>query len=172
MTDQAPPPPVTPASQEPVPPVPPPVDPAAPAPAAAPVPVSPPAKKSPVKKIVGVLAVIVVAVVVKVAVGTVLGGVFGGEDKTAEAKVGDCLAALPEVAEGEEKEAPNAKVVECTSTEAAYSVVGRIDDQTEAQAAASTECAQYAAEGEEYATFYTIPPGGSGYVLCLKPTKP
>lgn len=174
MTDQAPPPPATPASHEPVPPVPPLVDSAAPAaaPVPAPVPVPPPAKKSPVKKIVSVLVVIVVAVVVKVSLGTVLAGVFGDEDKTAEAKVGDCLAALPEVAEGEEKAAPNAKIVDCTSTEAAYNVVGRIDDQTEAQAAASTDCAQYAAEGEEYATFYTIPPGGTGYVLCLKPAKP
>ncbi|WP_329107409.1 porin [Micromonospora sp. NBC_01699] len=125
-----------------------------------------PAKKSPIKKIVSVLVVIVVAVAVKFGVGAVLGG---EEDKAAEAKVGDCLAALPEVAQGEEKDAPNAKVVECTSTEAAYNVVGRIDNQTEAQAKATTDCEQYAAEGEEYSIYYAIPAGGTGYVLCLKP---
>jgi hypothetical protein len=152
--------------------VPPPVDPGAPAPfpaaAGAPVPVPPaPAKKkSPVKKIVSVLAVIAVAVAVKFGVSAVLGG---GEDKAAEAKVGDCLAALPEVAVGEEENAPNAKVVECTSTEAAYNVVGRIENQTEAQAKANTDCEQYAAEGEEYSIYYAIPVGGTGYLLCLKP---
>lgn len=165
MTDQAPPPPATPASPAPGAPVPPPVDSATPVPA--PVPEPPAKKNSPVKKIVSVLVVIVVAAVVKFGLGAVL----GGEDKTAEAKVGDCLAALPEVAEGEEKEAPNAKVVDCTSTEAAYNVVGRVENQTEEQARVSKDCDQYAAEGEEYAMFSAIPTGGTGYILCLKPKK-
>ncbi|RKR90237.1 hypothetical protein BDK92_4605 [Micromonospora pisi] len=160
MTDQAPPPPVPPAAPVPGTPVPPPFD-------SAPVSAPPPAKKSPVKKIVSVLVVIVVAVAVKFGLGTVL----GGEDKTAEAKVGDCLAALPEMTEGEEKAAPNAKVVDCTSTEAIYNVVARIENQTEEQASNSTECEQYAAEGEEYAMFTAIPTGGTGYLLCLKPKK-
>ncbi|MEV4631563.1 hypothetical protein AB0J90_35370 [Micromonospora sp. NPDC049523] len=157
--------------------MPPPVDPAAPAPfpavagdpgAPVPVPAEPVKKKGPIKKIVSVLAVIVVAVAVKFGAGAVL----GGEDKAAEAKVGDCLASLPEVAEGEEKSAPNAKVVECTSTEAAYNVVGRVENQTQEQASNTTECDQYAAEGEEYYTYYSIPAtGGTGYVLCLKPKK-
>ncbi|MFI6759137.1 hypothetical protein ACIBF5_08345 [Micromonospora sp. NPDC050417] len=134
---------------------------------AAPVPAPPPQKKSPVKKIVSVLVAIVVAVAVKFGLGTVL----GGEDKTAEAKVGDCLAALPELGEGEEKAAPNAKIVDCTSTEAVYNVVARVENQTERQASESTECEQYVAEGEEYAMFTAIPTGGTGYLLCLKPAK-
>jgi hypothetical protein len=141
------------------------VDPGAPVPVPVP---TPPAKKSPAKKIVSVLALIAVVVVIgvlKFGVRTLL----GGEDKAAEAKVGDCLAALPKVADGEQKSAPNAKVVACTSTEAAYNVVGRIENQTEAQAAASTDCEQYAAAGEEYAMYSAIPPGGTGYLLCLKP---
>ncbi|MBO4208702.1 hypothetical protein GSF22_22200 [Micromonospora echinofusca] len=131
-----------------------------------PPPAAPEQKKSGGKKLLGILGVILAVIVIG---GLKFGAksLFGDKDETAQAKVGDCIAGLPEVAEGKEEEANDAKVVDCTSTEAAFNVVGRVENQTEAQAQLGTACEQYIKEGEEGYTFYSIPAGGKGYLLCL-----
>lgn len=135
----------------------------------APAPAAPP-KKSKGKRVLGILAVILVALVVgglKFGVASLVANAFFG-DKAKDAKVGDCIAQMPSVAVGEQTEA-DAKVVDCTAGDAAFTVVGRVENQTQAQAKDSTECEQYVKEGEEYSVYYSIPDGGTGYLLCLKP---
>ncbi|MGS2614303.1 LppU/SCO3897 family protein [Micromonospora sp. LZ34] len=124
-----------------------------------------PAKKSGGKKVLGIVGAIVVFLVIaglKFGLGNVL-----NKDETAEAKAGDCIAELPEITGTEEEEVDNAKVVDCTSTEAVYNVVGRVDGQTEAQAKTGEACEQYIKEGEDGYVFYSIEPGKKGYLLCL-----
>ncbi|MFI7607171.1 hypothetical protein ACIBTV_18790 [Micromonospora sp. NPDC049366] len=117
------------------------------------------------KKALGIVGAILVALVIA---GLKFGvASYFNKDATAEAKAGDCIAELPEVTGTEEEEANNAKVVDCTSTDAAYNVVGRVDGQTEAQAKAGTACEQYIKEGEDGYLFYSIEPGKTGYLLCL-----
>ncbi|WP_406081871.1 hypothetical protein [Micromonospora sp. NBC_00858] len=134
-----------------------------------PPPAEPEAKKSGAKKALGIVGAILVFVVIaglKFGVGSAIGN-YLNKDETADAKAGDCIAELPEITGTEEEEVDGAKVVECTSTDAAYSVVGRVDGQTEAQAKAGTACDQYLKEGEEGYVFYNIEPGKTGYLLCL-----
>ncbi|MFI6261954.1 hypothetical protein [Micromonospora sp. NPDC051006] len=135
----------------------------------APPPAEPEAKKSGAKKALGIVGAIVVFLVIaglKFGLASAIGNFFD-KDATAEAKAGDCIAELPEVTGAEEEEVDNAKVVDCTSTEAAYNVVGRVDGQTEAQAKAGTACEQYIKENEDGYLFYSIEPGKTGYLLCL-----
>jgi hypothetical protein len=139
---------------------------------AAPVTTAPP-KKSMGKKLAGFAGVIAVALVVAVLKFGLFAGISSalgiGDDKTAEAKAGDCIAQLPDVAEGQQKEANNAKVVKCDAADAKFSVLGRLENQTEAQAAKDDICKAY--PEAEY-SYYSIPSGGKGYVLCLKELKP
>ncbi|WP_422734313.1 LppU/SCO3897 family protein [Micromonospora sp. WMMD558] len=135
----------------------------------APPPVEEPAKKSGGKKVLGIVGAIVVALVIaglKFGVGSAIGGFFN-KDETADAKAGDCIAELPEVTGSEQEEVDGAKVVECTSTDAAYTVVGRVDGQTEAQARTGAACDQFFKEGQEGYVFSAIEPGKTGYLLCL-----
>ncbi|MCM0675902.1 hypothetical protein NCC78_14560 [Micromonospora phytophila] len=132
-------------------------------------PVESPAKKSGGKKALGIVGAIVVFLVIvglKFGIGTAIGN-FLNKDETAEAKAGDCIAELPEVTGTQEEEVDGAKVVECTSTDAAYNVVGRVDGQTEAQAKSGEACEQYIKEGQDGYVFYSIEPGKTGYLLCL-----
>jgi hypothetical protein len=117
----------------------------------------------------GVIAVALVIAAVKFGLFTGISAALGlGDDKAAEAKVGDCIASLPEVAEGQQQEANDAKVVTCDSADAKYAVVGRLENQTATQAASNDVCNPY----KEATYWYSaIPENGKGYVLCLKPTK-
>ncbi|MEU4776852.1 hypothetical protein [Micromonospora sp. NPDC023633] len=129
----------------------------------------PPAEKSGSKKLLGIVGAIVVFLVVaglKFGIGSAIGNFFN-KDETAEAKVGDCIAELPEVTGTKEEEVDGAKVVECTSTDAIYNVVGRVDGQTQAQARSGEACGQYIKEGQEGYVYYSIEPGKTGYLLCL-----
>ncbi|MFI6779796.1 hypothetical protein [Micromonospora sp. NPDC050276] len=129
----------------------------------------PKAEKSGAKKALGIVGAILAVVVIaglKFGVASAIGNYFN-KDETASAKTGDCIAELPEITGTEQEEVDGAKVVECTSTDAAYNVVGRVDGQSEAQAKADTTCTQYFKEGEEGYIFSSIEPGKTGYVLCL-----
>ncbi|WP_307847045.1 hypothetical protein [Micromonospora sp. D93] len=129
----------------------------------------PKAEKSGSKKALGIIGAVLAIVVIaglKFGVASAIGNFFN-KDETADAKTGDCIAELPEVTGTEQEEVDGAKVVECTSTDAAYNVVGRVDGQSEAQAKADTTCTQYFKEGEEGYIFSSIEPGKTGYVLCL-----
>ncbi len=118
-------------------------------------------------KRLGGIALVIVGVLIAFGIKAGLANTLFG-DKAAEAKVGDCIGDVGTVKAGEEKEA-SAKVVKCTDTDAAYTVVGRVEDQTEAQAETSTACEQFFKDGEEYAVYSSIPEGGKGYLLCLRP---
>ena len=135
-----------------------------------PVTVAPP-KKSIGKKLAGIGGVIVVAIVIgviKFGVGSGISSAIN-DDTPAEAKTGDCLARLPEVAAGQEKEANNATVVKCDAADAKFTVLGRIENQTAAQADSEDVCKAY--PKAEY-SYSSIPAGGKGYVLCLQEIKP
>jgi hypothetical protein len=128
-----------------------------------------PAKKSGSKKALGIVGAIVAFLVIaglKFGVGSAIGN-FLDKDETADAKVGDCIAELPEVTGTQKEEVDGAKVVECTSTDAVYNVVGRVDGQTEAQARSGEACEQYIKEDQDGYVFYSIEPGKKGYLLCL-----
>ncbi|MFI7075980.1 hypothetical protein ACIBO1_01640 [Micromonospora sp. NPDC049903] len=117
------------------------------------------------KKLIGIVgALVVFAVITGLKFG--LASLFDS-DKTAEAKSGDCIAELPETIGEQETEVSGAKVVACTDTDAAYNVVGRVDDQTEAQARTGEACEPYFKEGEDGYVFYSVKPGATGYLLCL-----
>ncbi|MGV9211328.1 LppU/SCO3897 family protein [Micromonospora sp. RB23] len=149
-----------------------PAQPAAETPAQPAVETPPPAEpegKSGGKKALGIIGAIVIFLVIaglKFGLGTAIGN-FVNKDETADAKAGDCIAELPEIKGDKEEEVDGAKVVECTSTDAAYNVVGRLDGQTETQAKSETTCNEFFKEGEEGYVFYSIESGKKGYVLCL-----
>ncbi|MCW3838723.1 hypothetical protein ONA70_01245 [Micromonospora yasonensis] len=127
---------------------------------------SAPAGKSKGRKVLGAVGLLVAVIAVGAAKGAL--HLWEQRDDAVQAKVGECIAKLPEVAEGQEKDVDEAKVVECTSTEAAYSVVGRVDHQTEAQARSGEACDQYFKEGDDgYVFSGGERSGGKFYLLCL-----
>ena len=125
----------------------------------------PPAKKSGLGKAGGIVGVIAVAVVIgllKFGVFTVVREAFFG-DKAKDAAVGDCIKADKEVAVDAETEA-GATVVDCGSSEAAFTVAGRVDGVTDTK---STACDKFFAEKEEFFVYSST--SGGGYLLCLRP---
>ncbi|TDB72707.1 hypothetical protein [Micromonospora sp. KC723] len=83
------------------------------------------------------------------------------------AGAGDCLTELPQVSGAEERTVRDVAVVDCGSAEAAYTVVGRVPEQTQEQARSGKACEQFVAPGQDGYVFYNIPPGEKGYLLCL-----
>lgn len=133
-------------------------------PAGTPAPGAPGAAPSKKRGVMRRVLVYVVGIVV------VLGGGFAyryftGDPET-RAEVGSCIADVPAVSEGQEAKANNAKVVECTSADAKYKVVGRFEDKTKTEA--DTLCGEIA---ETEAIFTSIGSSGKGLVLCLAPPK-
>ncbi|XTZ17615.1 LppU/SCO3897 family protein [Micromonospora echinospora] len=116
----------------------------------------------------GVVAVLVGGLVVAGLRYDVAGRLLN-PDRTAEARVGDCLGPLPDVAENGQRRTAEARVVACSSADAAYDVVGRVDGQTEEKVRDGRQCEPFVAEGGTYYTYSSIPPGGTGYLLCLVP---
>jgi hypothetical protein len=86
-------------------------------------------------------------------------------DPTAKAVAGSCLAGLPTVDQGQDKEATGTKIVDCADPTATHRVEGRIDNQTEDQARQPDICKAFP---DATFSFRAIPTGGTGYVLCLK----
>ena len=117
-----------------------------------------PAKSSPVGKIILAVVVALAAILAVILAAT---GAFGG-DKTKDAAIGDCLASSTEVAVDQQKDA-QAEIVDCGASEAAYTVVGRIEGGT---AANNAQCQKYFKEGERYFAYSST--GGDGYLLCLR----
>jgi hypothetical protein len=105
-----------------------------------------------------------VVVLLLAAIGFLVYQRFYG-DPTKNAAAGDCLADLPILAVGEDREVPAGRIVACTDPDARYVVEGRLDRLTEEQASSPTICQAY-----EDATFIyrAVPRGGTGYVLCLR----
>jgi hypothetical protein len=117
-----------------------------------------PKKKSAVGRI---LLRILGAVVAFVIVLVVKDAFFG--DKAKDAAVGDCVASSEDVKANEETEA-NAKVVKCDSADAAFTVVGRVEGESNTQ---SKSCEKFFKENEEYYVYGST--AGKGYLLCLRP---
>jgi hypothetical protein len=112
------------------------------------------------------------AILSAVLIGLVVVGVrwYLNQDKTADAKAGDCIA-IRDIKEGETSDASDAKVVDCNSAEARYNVIGRVNNKTKAEFDADHVGAICTGAGfadtEAYVWFG--PPGGNGYILCLTP---
>jgi hypothetical protein len=85
-------------------------------------------------------------------------------DPTKDAMAGDCLADLPVVPVGEDREVKTARVVGCDDPAAVFVVEGRLDRLSPEQASSPQICQAY-----QDATFiYRGPARGTGYVLCLR----
>jgi len=118
-----------------------------------------PKKKSAVGRIV---LRIVLALVVGI-IGVVVKQAFFG-DKAKDAAVGDCIKSSKEVKTDEETDA-NAEVVDCSSADAAFTVLGRVNGETSTK---SSSCDKYfTKEDVEYAIYSS--PASGGYLLCLEP---
>jgi hypothetical protein len=113
--------------------------------------------------ILGVIVVVIVGAAIKFGIGSAL-----HQDKAKQAKVGDCVAAQGKVPteEGKTSEA-EAKVVDCTSKDAAYTVVGRVNGETNTN---SKSCDQYFTD-EKADYFVYSSTSGDGYLLCLQAKK-
>lgn len=120
-------------------------------------PVEPRKKSLAGKLLLRILASVVVIVVILV----VRTFVFG--DKATDAAVGDCIASSADVRVDEETEA-DAKVVDCSSSEAAFTVVGRVEGESDIK---SKSCEKFFQENEEYYVYGSVANGG--YLLCLTP---
>lgn len=125
-----------------------------------------PARKSGRKKVLGIVGAIVAFLVIA---GLKFGleAVLRGLDETAEAKAGDCIGELSTISGDEMEAVDGGKVVDCASAEARYKVVGRAEDQTEAQAESGEACDQFLQENKDYYILSNVTPGKTGYVLCL-----
>jgi hypothetical protein len=124
--------------------------------AAAPPPVK---RRSPVGKL---LLRVGLALAVGIAGVAVKNTLFG--DKAKDAAVGNCIAASGNVTSATAETETDAKVVDCGAADAAFTVVGRVDGQTDVN---STACDTYFTDGEEFAVYAST--AGGGYLLCLKP---
>lgn len=111
--------------------------------------------------VVGVIVVIAVVAVVKFGFREVIALVTGD---TSKAKVGDCITETPN--------ANDMKIVDCAKPEAAYKVVGVVDDKTQAEA--ETSCEPFPT-AESFLFQWTGRSQASettkGQVLCLEPNK-
>ncbi|MEU4569300.1 hypothetical protein [Micromonospora sp. NPDC023956] len=116
----------------------------------------------------GAVAVLV-GVLVVVGLRYDVAGRLLNPDRTADARVGDCLAPLPDVAQGGQRRTAEAREVACSSPDAAYNVVGRVDGQRREQVGDGSQCEPFVAVGATYYIYSSIPPGGTGYLLCLVP---
>lgn len=120
-------------------------------------------KKSGKARLLSILgAIVVVLVVIGLKFG--LASMFN-KDKAQEAKVGDCVAAQGDVPkeEGKTTEA-DATVVDCGSSKAKYTVVGRVEGETDT---ASKSCDKYFTD-EKADYFVYSSTSGNGYLLCLQ----
>ena len=87
---------------------------------------------------------------------------LGGNDAE-EAKAGDCIASDKEVSE-EETTRTGARVVDCASDEAKFTVVARVDGESNVE---SKSCDKFFKDNEEFFVYGSQNSGG--YLLCLRP---
>jgi hypothetical protein len=124
---------------------------------------APPVFQHPLKKrTVGQTVLRIGIAVVVLIVGLVVRDAFFG-DKAKDAAAGDCVASSKKVSGTDSTEA-EAKVVDCGSADAAFTVVGRVDGVTDTN---STACDKYFKENEQFYVYSSTASGG--YLLCLRP---
>jgi hypothetical protein len=101
---------------------------------------------------------IVILVVALVVIGGLIAlGVVLNRDAASNAKVGDCV----------QQSGDDIKVVKCDDTNAAYKVVGRVEDKTQVEARLSA-CDSFP---DAESSYWEGKPGEKGLVLCLAPVK-
>ena len=121
------------------------------------------AEAAPHKRFGGrILLRIAVALLVGLAVYLVKGVVSA--DPVTDARVGDCVTAAAETGDGSGAARP--RLVGCASAEAAFTVAGRVDGETDTE---GTHCDRFFADGERYLAFSSTADGG--YLLCLRPKR-
>lgn len=106
-----------------------------------------------VRRLIG--AVVVFAVV---SVGGIAWAYLSDAPETAE--IGDCLTG---------RTADSLRTVDCADPAAAYRVVGKVEDRTEAEFVASDVARLCAAQPTARNAYWEGKKGGKGYVLCLEP---
>ncbi|MEU8656712.1 LppU/SCO3897 family protein [Actinoplanes philippinensis] len=120
-------------------------------------------KKGFAKKALGFLGTIVIIVIVaaiKFGIGSAL-----SEDPTKDAKAGDCIGVSQEVKETTTE--VEAKIVECSSSDAKYTVLGRVEGIKDENSKACDDIINNGLkEGEEGAVIASQE--DKGYLLCLK----
>ncbi|MGW2781772.1 LppU/SCO3897 family protein [Streptomyces populi] len=118
----------------------------------APVPPAQPKRKVTFKLVKNVVTVVVVAV-------AVIGGYIASRDDANTAAVGDCMH------RGNSSSTdPDLEVVECSSSQAQYIVLAKIEGSF-TSATADSKCA---AEAKDFQYSYTESGDGSDFLLCLK----
>jgi hypothetical protein len=127
-------------------------------------PVAPPAAPSKKSGFRRILLRIGAAVLLGIVVVVAKGLFFSATDEAKDAAIGDCIASSKKVSGTEETDA-SAKVVDCASADAAFTVIGRVNGETDTN---SKSCDKYFKENEEFFV-YAADNGTSGYLLCLKP---
>ena len=117
-------------------------------------------KKGGGRRIIGRIGLAVLALIV---VGGIRYALAGDGDEATEAKKGDCIAADKEITEGESAET-SAKVVDCGSSDAKYTVVARVDGENDVE---SEACNKFFKQNEHFYVYASD--AGGGYLLCLRP---
>lgn len=121
--------------------------------------------------ILGVVGVVAVGIIIKIAIGAGVGVAANAlaEDPTKDAKVGQCIGSLPELAEGERDRLVDVGVVDCNDTDAESVIVGRVDNLTLLQAQEEERCMEFIAEGRSGSMVWpTEAEENKFYVLCLE----
>jgi hypothetical protein len=129
----------------------------------APPPFTPPptAKK---KRGAGSLFLRIGIAIVVIIVGFGVRSLFFG-DKAKDAAVNDCVAASKDVKASGDTDA-QAKVVDCTSKDAAYVVVGRVNGESDVK---SKSCDKFfTKENGQYYVYASSSDDGGKYLLCLE----
>ena len=122
-------------------------------------PATPPAKR----KMLRVVGGIVVGLLLLVLIGAFVAvRVFSG-NPTSNVGVGECLANVPAVAEGETREVTGARAVDCADEAATHKVEGRYEDKTAEES--QEVCASHPTASFMITT--ADDSGSRGYVLCL-----
>jgi hypothetical protein len=125
--------------------------------------VRPPELPQPKKSGAGRLIVgIAVALIVALGVYSLASLLLGGDDAK-DAQAGDCIASDQEV-KTEGTTETGADVVDCSSAEAKFTVVARVDGEGSTQ---SKACDKFFKAEEVFYVFANS--AGDGYVLCLRP---
>ncbi|MEV6598057.1 hypothetical protein AB0M36_14420 [Actinoplanes sp. NPDC051346] len=102
------------------------------------------------------------AAVVALATSVIVVSLLATGDDAQDAAVGDCLATSTQVSSGED-ERPDATVVGCGEAAAGFTVVGRVDGESDSK---SRSCERFFEADEEY--FLYASTAGDGYLLCLR----
>lgn len=109
--------------------------------------------------LVKVIVRIILALAIGVSVFAVKALLFG--DRATEAQAGDCIDSTQAAGTST---VTKAKIVDCSSAAADFTVAGRVDGETDTR---TQSCDGFFAEGEEFVIYSST--GGGGYLLCLRP---